>query len=333
MINVEYPWFLVLLILPLLAYWLFPRAKQDKQLALKTPFFEQLHSQIGNASKYNFNRANYLKYLLSVIWILLIISGSGIQWLGKPISLPQSGRDLIMAIDLSGSMAIQDMKKSNGQMESRFDLVMRVANQFLDTRKGDRVGLILFGTRAYLQTPLTFDIATVKKMLDDASIALPGPQTAIGDAIGLAVKKLKKYPGDSKALILLTDGENNSGTLQPLQAAEIAKQYHIKIYTIGLGGGQMIVETTFGQRLINTSEDLDTTVLEKIAAMTGGKYFRAQNSSDLKKVYESIDKLEPIESDKTVVRPVTYLYPWSLGLALFLSFIMATIWLKRRRGY
>lgn len=170
-------------------------------------------------------------------------------------------------------------------------------------------------------------------MLDDASIALPGPQTAIGDAIGLAVKKLKKFPGDSKALILLTDGENNSGTLQPLQAAEIAKQYHIKIYTIGLGGGQMIVETTFGQRLVNTSEDLDTTVLEKIATMTGGKYFRAQNSSDLKKVYESIDKLEPIESDKTVVRPVIYLYPWSLGLALILSFIMAIIWLKRRRGY
>ncbi|EDZ89844.1 vWA domain-containing protein [Francisella tularensis] len=333
MINIEYPWFFALIILPFLVYLLLPRAKKDKQLALKTPFFEELESQIDNAGTRNFKKANYLKYLLGLIWILLIISGSGIQWLGKPVSLPQSGRDLIMAIDLSGSMAIQDMKKANGQMESRFDLVMRVANQFLDTRKGDRVGLILFGTRAYLQTPLTFDIATVKKMLDDASIALPGPQTAIGDAIGLAVKKLKKFPGDSKALILLTDGENNSGTLQPLQAAEIAKQYHIKIYTIGLGGGQMIVETTFGQRLVNTSEDLDTTVLEKIATMTGGKYFRAQNSSDLKKVYESIDKLEPIESDKTVVRPVTYLYPWSLGLALILSFIMAIIWLKRRRGY
>ena len=322
---------MALIILPLLAYWLIPRARQDEQLVLKTPFFKQLESQIGNASKYNFKRANYLKYLLSAIWILLIISGSGIQWLGKPISLPQSGRDIIMVIDLSESMAIQDMKKPNGQMELRLDLVMSVANQFLDTRKGDRVGLILFGTRAYLQTPLTFDITTVKKMLDDASVALPGPQTAIGDAICLVVKKLKKYPGDSKALILLTDGKNNSGILQPLQVAEIAKQYHIKIYTIGLGSGQMIVETTFGQRLINASEDLDTIVLEKIAVMTGGKYFRAQNSSDLKKVYESIDKFEPIESNKTVVRPVTYLYPWSLSLALILSFMMAAIWLKRRR--
>ena len=117
MINVEYQWFLALIILPLLAYWLIPRSRQAEQLALKTPFFEQLESQIGNASKYNFKRANYLKYLLSAIWILLIISWSGIQWLGKPISLPQIGRDIIMAIDLSGSMAIQDMKKPNGQME------------------------------------------------------------------------------------------------------------------------------------------------------------------------------------------------------------------------
>lgn len=333
MINIEYPWFLALIILPVLMYWIFPRAKEDKQLALKTPFFDQLESQMGGSLEHNFKRANYFKYLLSIIWILLIISGSGIQWLGKPVSLPQSGRDLMMAIDLSGSMAIEDMKKPNGKMESRFDLVMRVANDFLDTRKGDRVGLILFGTRAYLQTPLTFDIPTVKKMLDDSSIALPGPQTAIGDAIGLAVKKLKDYPGDSKALVLLTDGENNSGALQPMQAAEIAKQNGIRIYTIGLGGGQMMIQTTFGQRLVNTSEDLDTTVLEKIAKMTGGKYFRAQNSGDLQSVYKAIDKLEPIESDKTVVRPITYLYPWTLGVALFLSFIIVVIWLKRRRGY
>ncbi|GAB4224336.1 MAG: VWA domain-containing protein [Francisella sp.] len=333
MINIEYPWFLSLILLPLIVYWIFPKAKQDKQEALKIPFFKQLESQISQVGTSSLKKASYLKYLLAFIWILLIISGSGIQWLGKPINLPQSGRDLMMAIDLSGSMAIQDMKKPNGQMESRFDLVMRVANQFLDTRKGDRVGLILFGTKAYLQTPLTFDIDTVKKMLNDSSIALAGPQTAIGDAIGLAVKKLKEFPEESKALILLTDGENNSGILQPLQAADLAKQYHIKIYTIGLGAGQMIINTAFGQRLVNTSEDLDTSVLQKIANMTGGKFFRAQNSSELQQIYNLIDKLEPIESDKTVIRPITYLYPWSLGLALILSFVMVIIWLKRKRGY
>jgi Ca-activated chloride channel family protein len=239
----------------------------------------------------------------------------------------------MMAIDLSGSMAIEDMKKPNGKMESRFDLVIRVANQFLDTRKGDRVGLVLFGTRAYLQAPLTFDIPTVKKMLDDSSIALAGPNTAIGDALGLSIKKLESYPNDSKAIILLTDGDNTAGLLQPLQAAEIAKQYGIKIYTIALGGGQMIVQTAFGKKLVNTSEDLATGTLQKIAKMTGGQYFRAQNSSDLKNIYKDIDKLEPIESDKTIVRPVTYLYPWSLGLALILSFIVAGIWLKRRGGH
>ena len=332
MINVEYLWAFALIILPLIVYWIIPRARTDKQLALKTPFFKQIKSQLPIVVASNFKRANYFKYLLAVIWALLIISGSGLQWMGKPINLSQSGRDLMMAIDLSGSMAIEDMKKPTGGAESRFDLVMRVANEFLDTRKGDRVGLVLFGTKAYLQTPLTFDIPTVKKMLDDASIALPGPQTAIGDAIGLSVKKLMQYPSQSKALVLLTDGENNSGSLQPLQAAEIAKQNGIKVYTIGLGGGQMVMNTAFGQRLINTSEDLDTDVLQKIASMTGGKFFRAQNSDDLQKVYEAIDKMEPVESDKTVVRPVTYLYPWTLGAALLLSFVLSAIWLQRRRA-
>ena len=331
MINVEYPWFLTLIILPLVVYWIIPRVSPDKQLALKTPFFKQIKSQLPIVSLSNFKRANYFKYLLTMIWALLIVSGTGLQWMGKPINLPQSGRDLMMAIDLSGSMAIEDMKKADGTTESRFDLVMRVANEFLDTRKGDRVGLILFGTKAYLQTPLSFDIPTVKKMLNDASIALPGPLTAIGDGIGLAVKKLMQYPSQSKALVLLTDGENNSGALQPLQAAEIAKRNCIKVYTIGLGGGQMVINTAFGQRLVNTSEDLDTHVLKQIADMTGGKFFRAQNSSDLKEVYKAIDKMEPVESDKIVVRPVTYLYPWTLGAALLLSFILSAIWLQRRR--
>ena len=331
MINVEYPWFLTLIILPLVVYWIIPRVSPDKQLALKTPFFKQIKSQLPIVSLSNFKRANYFKYLLTMIWALLIVSGTGLQWMGKPINLPQSGRDLMMAIDLSGSMAIEDMKKADGTTESRFDLVMRVANEFLDTRKGDRVGLILFGTKAYLQTPLSFDIPTVKKMLNDASIALPGPLTAIGDGIGLAVKKLMQYPSQSKALVLLTDGENNSGALQPLQAAEIAKRNGIKVYTIGLGGGQMVINTAFGQRLVNTSEDLDTHVLKQIADMTGGKFFRAQNSSDLKEVYKAIDKMEPVESDKIVVRPVTYLYPWTLGAALLLSFILSAIWLQRRR--
>ncbi|QIW09334.1 VWA domain-containing protein [Francisella sp. LA112445] len=333
MINIEYPWFFILVILPLVVYWIIPRAKNNQQSALKTPFFDQLQSQLGSHSAHDFSKANYFKYILAAIWILLIVSGSGIQWLGKPMSMPQSGRALMMAIDLSGSMAIEDMKKPNGKMESRFDLVMRVANQFLDTRKGDRVGLVLFGTRAYLQTPLTFDIPTVKKMLDDSSIALAGPNTAIGDALGLSIKKLESYPNDSKAIILLTDGDNTSGLLQPLQAAEIAKQYGIKIYTIALGGGQMLVQTAFGKQLVNTSEDLATETLQKIAKMTGGQYFRAQNSSDLKNIYKDIDKLEPIKSDKTIVRPVTYLYPWSLGLALILSFVVAGVWLKRRGGH
>lgn len=332
MIQVAYPWIFVLLPLPLLIYFIVPKAKSDKQAALKTPFFEQLKGKLSYGRSQVFHRASFLKYLLALIWILVIISGSGLQWLGKPIAMKQSGRDLMMAIDLSGSMAIKDMKKGN-DMESRFDLVMRVANQFIEERKGDRVGLILFGTKAYLQTPLTFDTKTVQNMLNDATIAIAGPQTAIGDAIGLGVKKLMEYPSQSKALILLTDGENNAGVLHPIQAAEIAEQQKIKIYTIALGGGNMVVNTPYGSQMVNTSEDLDTKTLERIAKMTGGKYFRARDSEDLQQVYDDIDKLEPISSDKAVFRPITYFYPWTMGAALIISFGFALIWLYRRRGY
>ena len=332
MINVEHIWFLILLPLPMFMYMILPKSKATKQVALKVPFFTQIKESVSKASLKGLHKISILKYLMIIIWILTVVSGAGVQWLGKPVPVSQSGRDLMMAIDLSGSMAMLDMKKGD-KMESRYDLVMRVANQFIEQRQGDRVGLILFGSRAYLQTPLTFDTKTVAAMLNDSSIGIAGPTTAIGDAIGLAVKRMMDNKSQSKALILLTDGENNSGVLQPLQAGELAKKQGIKIYTIALGGGTIMVDGRFGKQLVNTSEDLDTSTLKKISAMTGGKYFRAKDSKDLQNIYDDIDKMEPIDIDKMVIRPITYLYPWTLGPAIILSFMLSAIWLNRRRGY
>jgi len=332
MIHVENIWFLILLPLPMFMYIILPKSKTTKQVALKVPFFTQIKESVSKSSLKGLHKISILKYLMISIWILIVISGAGIQWLGKPVPVSQSGRDLMMAIDLSGSMAIQDMKKGD-KMESRYDLVIRVANQFIEQRQGDRVGLILFGSKAYLQTPLTFDTKTVAAMLNDSSIGIAGPTTAIGDAIGLGVKKMMDDKNQSKAFILLTDGENNSGVLHPLQAAELAKKQGIKIYTIALGGGTMVVNGRFGSQLVNTSEDLDTSTLEKISEMTGGRYFRAKDSKDLQEIYADIDKMEPIDIDKMVIRPTTYLYPWTLGPAIILSFILSAIWLNRRRGY
>lgn len=326
MIQMAYPWILLAIILPFIIRFILPKAKTQSG-ALKVPFFKQLALSFTNNNSDNSN-VSALKYLAILIWVLLVVSGSGIQYLGKPLTIPQSGRDLMMAIDLSGSMQTEDMVV-NGRALTRIEVVKKAANEFITKRRGDRIGLILFGTRAYLQTPLTFDRQTVAQMLDDATIGIAGPETAIGDAIGLAIKQIMDYPENSKAIVLLTDGSSNSGFLAPLDAASLAQKEHIKIYTIGLGAGEMTVPTMFGPRTVNTSSDLDTDSLKKIAAMTGGQFFRADDGKSLNEIYSTINKLEPIKADNVVVRPTTPIYPWILGLALILSFILIVLKIRR----
>ena len=328
MIHVAYPWVLVTVVLPFILRYILPKADAQNFAALKVPFFNELR-QVFNTQTTSATTLSALKYLIGLIWLLLVLSGSGIQWLGKPISIPQTGRDLMLAIDLSGSMQTPDMI-TNGKAETRIDIVKKVADQFIAKRTGDRLGLILFGTRAYLQTPLTFDRQTVSQMLNDATIGIAGEQTAIGDAIGLAVKQMMTNADGSKALILLTDGGNNAGVLEPLQAAGLAKQEHIKIYTIGLGAKEMTVQTVFGRQVINPSSDLDIDSLKQIADLTGGQFFRAEDGDKLQDIYSQINLLEPVKTDSITVRPVTPFYPWSLGAALSLSFILFL--LKARRS-
>jgi Ca-activated chloride channel homolog len=315
MIHFEWPWLSLVLPLPLLVRWLLPARMTVEQAALKVPFLDDLS---GAETKSVTQNKKWPLLLASIAWVLLVIACTRPQWLGEPIEQAVSGRDLMLAVDLSGSMEVQDFI-INKRPVDRLTAIKWVASDFINRRVGDRLGLILFGSQAYLQTPLTFDRKTVMTLLDESAIGLAGDNTAIGDAIGLAIKRLKNQPADSRVLILLTDGANTAGEVSPLKAAELAAANKLKIYTIGVGADEMIVRSFFGSRKVNPSNDLDENTLVKIAESTGGRYFRARNADELNNIYMLLDQLEPIEKDKQFFRPRTDLFYWPLAVALALS--------------
>jgi Ca-activated chloride channel family protein len=310
-----WPWVWLFLLLPLLSVAL-PPASAGISGAVKVPFF----GQVGIATAGS--RMKRLLMLLAaiLIWVLLTGAAARPQWVGEPESFPVSGRDLLLAVDLSGSMDTRDMIVNN-QPVNRLRVVKQVAGEFIERRRGDRVGLILFGSRAYLQTPLTFDITTTATLLDESEIGLAGRETAIGDAIGLAVKRLREDTTAQRVLIVLTDGANTSGEMEPLQAAQFAAREGMTIYTIGVGADEMMIKDVFGSRVVNPSADLDEDTLRAIADQTGGRYFRARDTAELEGIYLQLDELEPVESDQEVVRPVSEWFYWPLSAA----FILATI--------
>ncbi len=315
MIHFEWPWLLLVLPLPLLVRWLLPAKVSVEQAALKVPFLDDFTD--GQTKTVSQNRK--LPLLIAYIaWMLLIVACTRPQWLGEPIEQAVSGRDLMLAVDLSGSMEVQDFFV-NKQAVDRLTAIKYVATDFINRRVGDRLGLILFGTQAYLQTPLTFDRLTVKTLLNESAIGLAGDNTAIGDAIGLAIKRLKDQQENSRVLILLTDGANTAGEVAPLKAAELAAAHKLKIYTIGIGADEMIVRSFFGNRKVNPSADLDENTMVKIAETTGGRYFRARNTDELNNIYMLLDQLEPVEKDKQFFRPRSELFYWPLALALLLT--------------
>lgn len=319
MIHFEWPWLLSLLPLPLLIRWLLPAHKPVEQAALKVPFLNDFSEGdarvISQTGRWPFLAA-------AIAWILLIAACTRPQWLGEPIEQAVSGRDLMLAVDLSGSMEVQDFV-INRQAVDRLTATKWVAGDFINRRVGDRIGLILFGTQAYLQTPLTFDRKTVMTLLDESAIGLAGDNTAIGDAIGLAVKRLKNQEVNSRVLILMTDGANTAGEVSPLKAAELAAENQLKIYTIGIGADEMLVRSFFGAQKVNPSQDLDEKTLTAIAEKTGGVYFRARNTDELNKIYQLLDQLEPVEKDKQYFRPKSELYYWPLAGALLLAAAIA----------
>lgn len=319
MLTLASPWFLLLLPLPFFVWRFMPAAKIQQNQALKVPFFSAMQQIAGQKQQGSVKKNHTV--LLSIIWCLLVLAVAGPQWVGKPQPIQREGRNIMLAVDLSGSMQVMDMRLQ-GRPIDRLSIVKLAAQEFISKRQGDRLGLILFGDRAYLQTPLTYDRQTVLNMLHDATIGLAGQRTSIGDAIGLAIKRLQQVPKKSRVLILLTDGANNAGVLEPLQAGKMAKEDDIKIYTIGLGAEHMVTQSFFGQRMINPSSDLDETSLKEIAKLTGGQYFRATDTQQLAKIYATIDKLEPVKSDSAIFRPIKDYFYWPLGIAALLFLML-----------
>ncbi len=325
MMTLIWPWILALAPLPwLYRWWRKPLARQSA--ALLVPAYAELSEALSSGSTGFKHWLTWL--LLASLWLALVIAASRPQWIGEPIALPTSGRDLLLAVDISGSMEEADMKVGNNLVD-RLSVVKTVVGEFVERRSGDRLGLILFGSNAYLQAPLTFDRITINTLLQEALIGFAGKGTAIGDAIGLAVKRLKDRPENARVMILLTDGANTSGEIEPLKAAELASAYHVKIYTIGIGADEILRRSLFGTRRINPSVDLDEDTLTGIAQQTGGQYFRARNPEDLARIYARLDELEPVAQDAETFRPTKALFYWPLGLALIASFLLAGL---RRSG-
>ncbi|MGZ5054315.1 MAG: vWA domain-containing protein [Methylobacter sp.] len=318
MIHFEWPWLLASLPLPLLIRWLVPAKMPVEQAALKVPFLDDFSDGETRAVS---QTQKWPLWLSAIAGLLLVSACARPQWLGEPIEQAVSGRDLMLAVDLSGSMEEQDFV-INKRAVDRLTAAKGVASDFINRRVGDRVGLILFGSQAYLQTPLTFDRKTVISLLSESVIGLAGDNTAIGDAIGLAVKRLKNEQTNSRVLVLMTDGANTAGEVSPLKAAELAAANHLKIYTIGIGADEMIVRSFFGSRKVNPSADLDEKSLIKIAESTGGQYYRARNTDELNNIYMRLDELEPVEKDKQYFRPRSELYYWPLSLALGLAAVI-----------
>ena len=316
MITFAWPWLLLLFPLPLLVYWLPKKDNNQTSAALIMP--QLIESPSINVISQSNKKEPVV--ILSLCWLLTVLALSQPQWLGDAIDIPTEGREMMIAVDLSGSMQIEDMSL-RGNTVNRLDMLKVVLGDFIERRVGDRLGLILFADDAYMQTPMTFDRKTVKQMLDESVLGLVGRKTAIGDAIALAVKRFDAKQKSNKVLLLLTDGQNTAGKISPEQALELAVAKDITIYSIGIGAEVMLQKSLFGTRRVNPSSELDERTLTKLAEQTGGKYFRAKDSQGMSQIYQLLDQLEPVEQEQQQMRPLTALFYLPLALALLISLL------------
>ena len=317
MANLELAWWwmLFLLPLPLLAVRFLPPAKQSTPIQIAYLPLEQ------SDRRPKFELGRWLAY---AIWLFLLIAAARPIWYGDPVTAHPKHRDLMLVVDLSNSMAEKDMLKGSDYID-RLSAVKLVVSDFIDQREGDRIGLVLFADHAYLQTPLTFDHDTVKQQLNQAVLKLIGTKTAIGEGIGLATKTFIDSDAPQRVMILLSDGTNTSGVLDPLRAADIAKKYKTTIYTVGIGAGEMEVKDFFFTRTVNTAQDLDEKSLMAIADTTGGQYFRARNSDELATIYDTINHLQPISQASQTWRPQSEWFRYPLMVALLLSLLLIAV--------
>jgi Ca-activated chloride channel family protein len=250
------------------------------------------------------------RLLLTIIWVLVVLSMARPQWLGDAVSKTVPSRDILLAVDLSASMEQQDFTSPGGEDIDRLKAVKLVVDDFLSRRQGDRVGLILFGSAAFVQTPFTEDTAACRALLAEAEIGMAGPQTVIGDAIGLAITVFEKSDLEERLLILLTDGNDSGSKVPPDNAARIAADYGITIHTIAVGSA-----ATVGR------DAIDTEALQQIADITGGGFYRAANREELEQVYARIDDMKTRDAEVITHRPASDLFHWPLAAGMLLALI------------
>jgi Ca-activated chloride channel homolog len=321
--TLAWPWMLLALPLPWLVRRLLPPAAAGHEAGLRVPSLGGF-ALLAERPKVE-SLLNWRIWVAMLAWLLLVLAAARPERIGDELDVPVSGRNLMLAVDLSGSMDAKDFELGNRRVD-RLTATKAVASDFISRREGDRLGLILFGERAYLQVPLTLDRETVNVLLMEAFIGLAGEKTAIGDAITLAVKRIHDQgtAADEQVLILLTDGANTAGQIDPLKAAELASQIGLRIYTIGIGAEQMVIPSlTGGMRRVNPSADLDEETLTRIAEMTGGRYFRAVDTAGLQQIYRLLDEMEPVAEPEAGFRPVTAHFYWPLGGAFTLAALLA----------
>ncbi len=315
MLEFAWPWAFAFLPLPILAWWLLPPYR-ERQASVQVPFFERLAQATGQRPQQGaviLRRRALQMIAAGAAWILIVAALARPQWVGDPITREVSARDLILAVDISGSMDQTDFRAADGQMLKRLDGVKRVVGDFIARRRGDRVALILFGTKAYVQVPLTQDLATAQELLDQAQVGMAGQQTAVGDTIGLAIKTLETSKAQQKLLILLSDGNDTASRVPPEHAADIAHQKGIVVYTIGVGDPNASGENR-----------VDLSILQTVARTTDGEFFRAEEGAQLEKIYADIDRLAPTRVEMQTWRPKLPLFQWPLGASVVLTIV---VWL------
>lgn len=320
MLSFANPWAFWLLVLPLLVWKFVPVARQHKP-AVRVPFFDRVKGSADEADGAVLKRHHLPWVGRGVLWVLLIVALARPMWVEDPIERSVPTRDLLLAVDLSGSMEKEDFASSSGEMVDRLTAVREVLGEFLTEREGDRVGLVVFGNSPFLLAPFTTDLELSRQLLEETAVGMAGPRTAFGDAIGLGIRIFEDSTAPAKTMIVLTDGNDTSSSLPPAEAAKVARDREITIYTVAMGDPETVGE-----------EKLDQKALENVAKEAGGKFFLALDRKELEGIYDELNQIETSETKTVSFRPRRDLYFWPLGAALVLSFlIQGRSLLKSRR--
>jgi Ca-activated chloride channel family protein len=324
-LEFAYPWALLALPLPLLVRWLLP-AQRERVTALRVPFFTRITEAAGSEARAGavVMRKRWLQTLTAIlVWLLLVAALAKPEWVGEPIVRTEAARDIILALDLSASMDYRDFPGEDGNDVSRFSAVQRVVDQFIAARESDRIGLIVFGTKAYVQLPFTRDLDTARALVELMEVGMAGPKTALGDSIGLAINSFESSEVDDRLLILLTDGNDSASKMTPINAADIAQLNGVEIYTIGIGDTQASGE-----------DRVDFETLAEIARRTGGEFFNAEGETALDAIYRRIDQSAVADIRTQSWRPRDSLVHWPAGIAVILVLLtyVALLLAPRRRG-